>query len=1460
MKLTKVLSCVFLTAFAACLFTSANAQSERKIYLNEGFGSYATNLHSIEGYTIADEAYFNITDLNEYNKGAYFTEGASPSITKTFEEKTDARLVLSMVVQTYGKLPSFNVNLMDGTSPTMVLAVNSGKISLNNNKSIGYIGSNKTTRIDLVMDNTCGRVSVYIDGRMKTKEWSVKSFKKSYDGISVVQNSSNAPFAIDNISVYSGKEPDKSIVENLHNKERNSSLFINQDPSDYTYFHSEHILNANKKYIFSTFSAREGNEYVAERLDYKNPEKGTRIILTKNNDDTSFNDVYVQTVFRERGSFLPQGRSYKYYMLDGKLTITDESIGGEIMMLRDAITSGATVDFKILMKNGNITTSEGEFLFSMEVDTEYHIQIFIDLDKHLYDMYVDKKAVGLDIPIRNDLIKPTMLRNIVSSGKGSWILRDWEFTGLAKPFKKVSDEDGNVSPVVTPSSQFPDDNVVKNYLADKIVFHGEANVLYKNNEKIPLSAQSVYENNDLYVPIEDFNKAYDITLEYKDGKYTDGTKEYTCETDVKTGDIMLVPSKALSKAIGKAAKHSGYGCMVISGDDEGELVKTSDKEMPWFDNIFYAETGYPILSFTDAQEISNLIFFDRPTASQLQEDFTKKLGENPSHPRLMVTSDDVTRLRELRKTDAYFENIVQGFLESNEQYLSYPDPTYKFDDNMRTKSNAEQNFQYNRNLALCYLLTGDTKYSDKVINDLMCVSKFPDLNAAHIIDTGVWLRAITLSYDWCYDAMTDEEREAISEFILEKGVRPLNRAYYAKLPSGGDSGFQQANWFVRWKSNYTAFVQGGLVPACLVVAEKDPEVCFDTLEKTFRAWEYMLFGMYPGGVWLEGKVYQQVVQGYMAVATASLESALGSTYKLLEYPGVYENFHSMMAYGSLTASFSFADDTHRDALAGINDVYQYYAKYYDDDVLSMWRQLKLPNEYSEKYAGLQNASNIGLFDIIYYTPPAGEEVLQNFKKVNVFEGGEIFTLHENWLDKDALFFAAAGGPTRCYHMHNDGGDFIFCKDGEMWTYEFGQGNYNVGSIYTRYSGRTEAHNTLTINPSDKFSQKEQSFAPIMKYEEGDAGAYVVYDMTELYEEHQPEYVHRGFYIGENYESLTVRDEMKFTKDTIGYWVLHTDADVHQISDNKIIMSKNGKSMIAEIVCEGDSYEYKIETGKARPFEESPKVNGDGTAQTNINQFSVRFEGKGETAITVRMSDTEKSPDTTPISAWKAPSKAEVENSKDFGYDIYINGVKSDDKTIIPMMSAEDFPSFEIVPYDRSIKVEYTLNKTPDTNMWVKLTSADGKTSKYTAVRYSQYSEAVMKQLYDLVEIKAYDVSFEPETANNRTNMFDNDFSTRYTSYYSGSTATFDLGEPTEVDGLAMGFWKGDQREYYFELEVSNDGENFTNVGTYTSSGVTEQYEMFTFPREKVRYIRFVGRENSVNDVNNILELRVIRRK
>ena len=163
-------------------------------------------------------------------------------------------------------------------------------------------------------------------------------------------------------------------------------------------------------------------------------------------------------------------------------------------------------------------------------------------------------------------------------------------------------------------------------------------------------------------------------------------------------------------------------------------------------------------------------------------------------------------------------------------------------------------------------------------------------------------------------------------------------------------------------------------------------------------------------------------------------------------------------------------------------------------------------------------------------------------------------------------------------------------------------------------------------------------------------------------------------------------------------------------------------------------------------------------------------------------------------------------------------------------------------------------------MWVKLTSADGKTSKYTAVRYSQYSEAVMKQLYDLVEIKAYDVSFEPETANNRTNMFDNDFSTRYTSYYSGSTATFDLGEPTEVDGLAMGFWKGDQREYYFELEVSNDGENFTNVGTYTSSGVTEQYEMFTFPREKVRYIRFVGRENSVNDVNNILELRVIRRK
>ena len=68
-------------------------------------------------------------------------------------------------------------------------------------------------------------------------------------------------------------------------------------------------------------------------------------------------------------------------------------------------------------------------------------------------------------------------------------------------------------------------------------------------------------------------------------------------------------------------------------------------------------------------------------------------------------------------------------------------------------------------------------------------------------------------------------------------------------------------------------------------------------------------------------------------------------------------------------------------------------------------------------------------------------------------------------------------------------------------------------------------------------------------------------MKEVYAHHGTEKMDRGFYIGDNYESLRIRDEMSFSKTVTGYWHMHTEAEVFQLDEHTMLLSKNGKNLI-----------------------------------------------------------------------------------------------------------------------------------------------------------------------------------------------------------------------------------------------------------------------------------------------------------
>ncbi len=845
--------------------------------------------------------------------------------------------------------------------------------------------------------------------------------------------------------------------------------------------------------------------------------------------------------------------------------------------------------------------------------------------------------------------------------------------------------------------------------------------VYVDGKLVKLTAATDMPINSMVVPLsQSFIDAKALRFTFDRGAYDNlGIKIYrdgrVFSTDEEENTKYykgepLAPVKTIAEALGYTCEFYKYGKMVMIAEGDAELPESNDLDaQPWFDEQYYSKGWcvHPQTVLSDAQEISNFIFYDRPTAQQLEETYNSKAQ---SHPRIVLTPDKVAAIRDRIAADnasstyagVYTDAIAKIESDANEVIKENYLVNYEFEDNYRTLA-AARKFEYNMiKLGLAYQFTSDDnlkkKCADLAVSNMKKVVKFPDFNYGHVIDAGEWLYGCAIGFDWFYDKFTEEEREEIAEGILEIGLRPMNRTFYAMLPSAlnkdsqGQGNMGNANNFVKWKSNFVPYTQHGLVTASLVLADYEPDVCFDTLEKAIRNWEYSNLGLYPAGGWLEGKSYLSVVHNNTAAAFSSLLNVMGDEYNVLEATGVEESLDKVIQLTSQTGSFVYADENvYGGGMSGVPVSASFYADYYGRDDIERIRQWRY------RYGDI----NAWYFmDTIFYQHFDDQQLIQKAKSytsldtINYTEGTEIVTIHEDWAAGASLFFALAGGPTRHYHFHNDGGDFSLCMDGARWSYEMGTSDYNIGTNYSKYAGRAEGHNTLVINPDDDpaagesvdnsytwTAQKEQSFAAVMDYGEIEGGAYTTLDMSQLYEDAGAVRVHRGAWIDENYDVVTLRDEIEFAEDEEfdGWWFMHTKADYERINDNTILLKmydnkgkeeyvstlveaevesaanngtpmteaeksertthyegvfdRNAKSLYLQIQVDGAD-RYDVQWMDPNPLESSPQTKSDPTNKKGVHKIGIYYQGSGEIDITVRMSNTwGDTIDTTPISQW-----------------------------------------------------------------------------------------------------------------------------------------------------------------------------------------------------------------------------------
>ena len=162
----------------------------------------------------------------------------------------------------------------------------------------------------------------------------------------------------------------------------------------------------------------------------------------------------------------------------------------------------------------------------------------------------------------------------------------------------------------------------------------------------------------------------------------------------------------------------------------------------------------------------------------------------------------------------------------------------------------------------------------------------------------------------------------------------------------------------------------------------------------------------------------------------------------------------------------------------------------------------------------------------------------------------------------------------------------------------------------------------------------------------------------------------------------------------------------------------------------------------------------------------------------------------------------------------------------------------------------TLEALPDGEMYYFAATAfdsDGEESDFS----NEVSTMIGSEVLSVAAAQA-----SSDDGNVPANTLDGDFSTRWSANGQGQWLELDLGSVHTVSQVAIAWYRGDQREALFDLEVSSDGVNWTPVFSGVSSGTTTDFETFSFSPIAARFVRYVGSGNSQSTWNSLTEIQL----
>ncbi|MFA0768992.1 MAG: hypothetical protein OXFUSZZB_002320 [Candidatus Fervidibacter sp.] len=559
--------------------------------------------------------------------------------------------------------------------------------------------------------------------------------------------------------------------------------------------------------------------------------------------------------------------------------------------------------------------------------------------------------------------------------------------------------------------------------------------------------------------------------------------------------------------------------------------------------------------------LTSLLAFALGVAVWAPQDWVAKVRKE--HPRLLATTADFERLRQLVQTDEQAREFYQRLKSQADRICQELPSRYEIPDGLRLLATSRRVLLRVYTLALLYRLDGDRRYLERAWRELEAAANFPDWNPRHFLDTAEMAHAFAIGYDWLFSDWTDEQRRILREAMVTKGLQPALGVYREK------------RWWSTARHNWNQVCNGGIGMAALALLDELPDLCGEILNHALQSLQIPMREFAPDGAWGEGPGYWNYATSYNCVFLAALETAVGTDLGLSQMDGFAETgLFPIYITGPTGRTFNFADGG--DGTLRAPQMF--------------WLARKFNRPVYAWYA--RSTASPHPLDLLWFDKQGNDAQAEGLPLDKYFRRVEVVTMRTAWNDRNALFVGFKAGDNKFNHSHLDIGTFVLDAMGHRWALDLGADNYNLPGFFgaqrwTYYRLRAEGHNTLVINPSQEPDQDPRAEAKIVRFVSQPDRAFAIADLTSAYAKHGAEKVMRGILLDRQRREVIVQDEVTLKQAGDVWWFLHTPAQVQLSEDGKTATLTQGTATLQAVLLSPKDARFAVMDAKPLPTSPNP---------------------------------------------------------------------------------------------------------------------------------------------------------------------------------------------------------------------------------------------------------------------------------